>query len=136
MIDPVGTRVIFGGLGAGGFIGWKKGWLSQISIGLAFDTTTKEFIVYKSSAATEPPFGTVIGLGLGAGPFGGILEGNMNDFLGRSWEETFYVIGSVTSITTCSGKRGASGSAGGKGFAIGYTDVMSNTTPLYRFNTK
>jgi RHS repeat-associated protein len=136
MIDPAGERVLFGGLGAGGFFGWKKGWLSQVSIGLAFDTTTKEFVVYKSSAATEPPFGTVIGLGLGAGPFGGILEGNMNDFLGRSWEETGYLIGSVTSITTCSGKRGASGSVGGKGFAIGYTDVMSNTTVLYRFNAK
>ncbi len=139
MIDPAGTDVLFAGIGWVGFIsesllGGRKGWLSQVSVGLAFDTTTKEFLVYKSRAATEPPFDTVMGLGFGPAVSFGFIKGSMNDFLGRATEQTGSAIFSHAKIVTCSGKKGRSFGMG-KGIAVGYTDVTTNTTPLYRFNS-
>jgi RHS repeat-associated protein len=136
-IDPEGLDVLFVGVGGGAFISeslfGKKGWLSQVYFGLAFDTTTQKFIVYKSSAATKPSVDTVMGLGFGPGATGGWVKDNMNDFLGKSREQTYYAVFSYTKTVTCSGRPGRSFGIG-KGIAVGYTDVTTDTRVLLDFN--
>jgi RHS repeat-associated protein len=137
-IDPEGLDVWFVQVGGAAFIGdplfSRKGWLSQVYFGLAYDTTTQRFILYKSSAATGPSsVDTVMGLGFGPGATGGWVKDNMNDFLGKSEEETYVAAVSYSKTVTCSGRPGRSFGIG-KGIAVGYTDVTTNTRVILDFN--
>ena len=137
-IDPKGLDVLFVQVGGAAFISeslfGKKGWLSQVYFGLAIDTRTQNFILYKSSAATAPSsVDTVMGLGFGPGGTGGWVKDNMNDFLGTSREQTYSAGISYTETVTCSGRPGRSGGIG-KGISVGYTDVTTNTRVILDFN--
>jgi RHS repeat-associated protein len=135
-VDPRGKKVYYVGIGFSGFLssslGSKTGTVSSSSVGVALDTSTWGFHGYKSITLSSSK---VTGLGIGIGPIGGVLNGDIKDFYGTATEHTAITpVGSLTSVLTdifSSGKQGWSVSIGGKGWGAGETVTTTYTTPWH-----
>ena len=137
-IDPSGTDVYFVGFGFSAFIGKspdpnsKRGYGAQSALGIAIDTNTWNFKLYKSTGKADPCLDIVGGAGIGIGPIGGVFKGDMKEFFGFAREKTTYLaIISLTNIETRNDKYGFAVSFGGKGFGVGYTDIQTYTAPIF-----
>ncbi len=136
--DPDGFDVYFVGAGVGAFISsakkdrtFGKGYGTQAAIGIAYDTETKKVIPFASGGTANQDEDKVIGTKVNAGAFGGVLYGNLQDFLGESREasETYFIV-TKTKIETSTGKEGGEYSVGGKGLGLAYTSITTNTFDL------
>ncbi len=137
-LDPNGREVYFIGVGTSFFVGNigpnarkdQRGYGTQASFGIAYDTKSKEFIVFTSGGSANQTEDKVIGFNAGIGPFGGRFEGDMKDFKGEFREKSRTVVVTVTSMESDTGKEGTSIAIGGKGFGFSYTSITTKTYDL------
>jgi len=134
--DPGGLDVLFVGLQASAFLGplgqIGSGFGKEVTLGLAFDTSSNEFQFFSSVGVADPanPLDQTSGFNIGLGPTFGQLKGCFRDFFGEANEKTgtFFVAG-FTEITA-DGKKGFSFAPPGTGLGFSYTNITTRTTPL------
>ena len=134
--DPGGLDVVYVGLQASAFLGplgqIGPGVGKEVTLGLAFDTSTNQFQFFSSVGVADPadPLSQTSGFNIGLGPTFGQLKGCFQDFFGEANEKTgtFFVAG-FTEISA-DGKKGFSFAPPGTGLGFSYTNITTYTTPL------